>query len=80
MIHQWLFEVLGERETRRTAHGRAFADKANEIGAKLGLQAVRPARSRKQKYLPTCAHWPVRLSTSLPSPPVEALGKERAGS
>ena len=59
MIHQWQQEVSGERDEGYHGHGPAFRDKANEIGARLGLATVRTCKKRgKDKELPSCSQWP----------------------
>jgi hypothetical protein len=59
MTHQWQFEIVGNTEDSYHGHGTVFRNKANEIGAKLGLGRVRANRKdRKDKNLPSCAHWP----------------------
>jgi hypothetical protein len=59
MIHQWQFEALGETESSYHGHGPRFRDKANEIGARLGLSPVRTNKARgKNKDLPSCSQWP----------------------
>ncbi len=59
MIHQWQQEVTGDIEEGYHGHGPTFRDKANEIGAKLGLPPVRTCKKRgKDKDLPSCSYWP----------------------
>lgn len=60
MIHQWQQEVLTVIERGYPGgHGTSFRDKANEIGAQLGLPPVRAHKKRPGKTeLPTCASWP----------------------
>ena len=59
MIHQWQQEVSGDTDEGYNVHGPAFRDKANEIGARLGLPRVRTCKARgKDKELPSCSHWP----------------------
>jgi hypothetical protein len=59
MIHQWQQEVTGKDENGYHGHGPAFRDKANEIGAQLGLPRVRTSKNRgKDKGLPSCSQWP----------------------
>ncbi len=61
MIHQWQQEVTGKTEDGNHGHGPGFRDKANEIGAKLGLPKVRTNQKRgKDKDLPSCSQWPHR--------------------
>jgi hypothetical protein len=57
MIHQWQQEVTGRTEESYHGHGTAFRDKANEIGAKLGLPPVR-AKHQKESAGPQCQYWP----------------------
>ncbi|MBA3442159.1 MAG: hypothetical protein H0T92_20050, partial [Pyrinomonadaceae bacterium] len=60
MIHQWQREVVGNPEGAYHGHGPLFRDKANEIGARLGLPRVRTMkdRAKKDKGLPSCSQWP----------------------
>ena len=59
MVHQWQYEVLHRPEESYHGHGTAFRNKANEIGAKLGLPRVRSNRTDgKDRALPLCSHWP----------------------
>jgi hypothetical protein len=60
MIHQWQQEVTGKNENGYHGHGPAFRDKANEIGAQLGLPRVRTSKNRGKQYkgLPSCSQWP----------------------
>ncbi len=59
MIHQWQQEVTGDTEEGYHGHGPTFRDKANEIGAKLGLPPVRTCKKRgKDEDLPSCSYWP----------------------
>jgi len=59
MIHQWQQEVSGETDEAWHGHGPAFRDKANEIGARLGLGIVRTSKKRgKDADLPSCSYWP----------------------
>jgi hypothetical protein len=59
MIHQFHQEVTGQHEHSYHGHGPAFRDKANEIGAALGLSRVRDSKRRgAEKHLPSCAQWP----------------------
>ena len=59
MVHQYHQEITGQTEEAYSGHGPAFRDKANEIGAKLGLPPVRTAKKRGQdKELSSCAQWP----------------------
>ena len=59
MIHQWQQEVSGDTDEGYHGHGPAFRDKANEIGAKLGLGQTRTSKKRgKDKALPSCSQWP----------------------
>ena len=60
MIHQWQQEVVGNPEGAYHGHGPLFRDKANEIGARLGLPRVRTMkdRAKKDKGLPSCSKWP----------------------
>ncbi len=61
MIHQWQQEVTGHTEEGYHGHGPTFRDKANEIGAKLGLPPVRTSKARgKDEDLPSCSYWPHR--------------------
>jgi hypothetical protein len=58
-IRQWQHETIGNLESGYHGHGPLFAGKCNEIGAKLGLSKVRPAKKRgKDRDLPSCAQWP----------------------
>jgi hypothetical protein len=57
MIHQWQQEVTGEPEESYHGHGTGFRDKANEIGAKLGLPPVR-AKHQKEGAGAPCQYWP----------------------
>ena len=56
MIHQWQYEVVGKDEDSYHGHGTIFRDKANEIGAKLGLPRVR-VKHEKDKDVPLCSHF-----------------------
>jgi hypothetical protein len=56
MIHQWQQEVTGQTEESYHGHGTKFRDKANEIGAKLGLPLVRAKHERDNRVL--CQYWP----------------------
>ncbi len=59
MIHQWQGEVVGNLEEHYHGHGPIFRDKANEIGARLGLPRVRAnRRDGKDRDLPICSQWP----------------------
>jgi predicted SprT family Zn-dependent metalloprotease len=59
MIHQWQQEVTGEREDQYFGHGPTFRDKANEIGAVLGLGRVRGSKKRgPDADRPNCCRWP----------------------
>lgn len=59
LVHQWQTEAIGDDEGSYHGHGPRFRDKANEIGALLGLPPVRTAKARgKDKALPSCAQWP----------------------
>lgn len=59
MIHQWQQEVTGELEKGSHGHGKTFRDKANEIGATLGLAPVRTSKKRgHDDEVPSCAQWP----------------------
>lgn len=59
MVHQWQQEVTGTQEDSYHGHGPTFRDKANAIGASLGLAPVRIAKRRgKDAGLPSCAQWP----------------------
>jgi hypothetical protein len=58
MIHQWQQEVTGVLETSYHGHGRAFCDKCNEIGFKLGLPLVGLKPRRGKHNLPPCNYWP----------------------
>lgn len=59
MIHQYHYEITGHTEESYKGHGPQFAAMCNQIGAKLGLPKVRPAKARgKEKDLPSCAYWP----------------------
>jgi hypothetical protein len=58
--HAYQCEVLHEPEDSYKGHGPHFAAVCNEIGAKLGLPPVRPAKARGPlRDLPSCAQWPV---------------------
>lgn len=58
-IHQWQHELLGTDEDAYHGHGPTFRDKANRIGAELGLDPVRTMKRRgTDKDLPSCAQWP----------------------
>ncbi|WP_044884564.1 MULTISPECIES: SprT-like domain-containing protein [Frankia] len=58
-IHQWQHEVAGRTDRGYHGHGPAFRDRANEIGAALGLPPVRTAKRRgPDADLPSCAQWP----------------------
>ncbi len=56
MIHQWQYEVVGKTEVSYHGHGTIFRDKANEIGAKLGLPPVR-VKHGKDKDVPLCQYF-----------------------
>ena len=56
-IHQWQMEITGQTEGSYHGHGPAFARKANEAGAALGLPAV-AVRNRDGSREMVCAHWP----------------------
>ncbi len=59
MVHQWQHEVSGAINKGSHGHGAAFRNKANEIGAKLGLPPVRSNRKDgKDRDLPLCTYWP----------------------
>jgi len=59
MIHQWQIEITGNRETGYHGHGPGFRDRANEIGAALGLAPVRDSKRRgADADLPSCSGWP----------------------
>jgi hypothetical protein len=59
MIHQWQQEITGTREKSYHGHGPTFRDRANAIGAVLGLPPVRTCKSRgKDADLPSCSQWP----------------------
>ena len=52
----------GNTEKSYHGHGTIFRDKANEIGAKLGLGLVRANRKDgKDRDLPICTIWPNAL-------------------
>ena len=58
-IHQWQQETLGVDEDGWHGHGPTFRDQANQIGAALGIAAVRTSKRRgPDKDLPSCAQWP----------------------
>ena len=58
-VHQWQQEVLGDQEPAYHGHGPRFRDRANEIGAALGLPPVRTMKRRgADKELPSCSQWP----------------------
>jgi hypothetical protein len=58
-VHQHQQEVLGVDEEAYHGHGPTFRDKANEIGAALGLAPVRTSKRRgPDRDLPSCAQWP----------------------
>jgi hypothetical protein len=56
-IHQWAIEVTGATEDSYHGHGPAFAAKANEMGASLGLEPV-VVRNRGGSKLAKAAQWP----------------------
>jgi hypothetical protein len=61
MIHQWHFEVTGQDDASYSGHGPAFSQKANEIGASLGLPMVGRTckkRDHEGKGLPSPSQWP----------------------
>jgi len=59
MVHQWQQEVSGDRDTEYHGHGPAFRDRANVIGAVLGLPTVRTCKARgKDADRPSCSQWP----------------------
>lgn len=59
MIHQWQHEISGDRDDAYHGHGPAFRDKANAIGATLGLDPVRTCKARgPDKHLASCSQWP----------------------
>jgi hypothetical protein len=61
MIHQWHFEVTDQTDDSYSGHGPAFSQKANEIGALLGLPMVGRTckkRDHEAKGLPSPSQWP----------------------
>jgi len=60
MIHQWQFEISGDRDESWSGHGPAFSAKANEIGRRLGLPTVgRTCKARdRKKGEPSPSQWP----------------------
>src|SRR6266542_2938112 len=58
-IHQWQQEITGQLEDSYHGHGPTFRDKANQIGAALGIAPVRTKHIRADsKELRPCAQWP----------------------
>jgi hypothetical protein len=58
-IHQWQHETTEQTEDSYHGHGPGFRDKANEIGARLGLPPVRTGKKRgPDRDLPSCSYWP----------------------
>ncbi len=55
MIHAWQAEILDDLENGYRGHGPKFCQKANEIGAKLGLGLVAP---KGRGGLPRPDFWP----------------------
>lgn len=61
-VHQWQEEGTGCQEPNYHGHGPGFRDKANQIGAVLGLLRVRTCKNRgPDKHLPSCAQWPINV-------------------
>ena len=59
MVHQWQQEVSGDRDLSYHGHGPAFRDRANQIGAALGLPPVRTCKRRGANVdRPSCSQWP----------------------
>jgi hypothetical protein len=64
MVHQWSYEnfpipVLVRESENYNGHGPIFAEKANEIGARLGLPPVgRFNKTKRNKGLPLPTTWP----------------------
>jgi hypothetical protein len=80
MLHQWQQEVTGNCDSAYSGHGPTFRDKANEIGAALGLGRVRTCKLRgADKDLPSCSYWPqnVRPTGFYPNPVAEELTEEQ---
>ncbi|UQA59980.1 SprT-like domain-containing protein [Polyangium aurulentum] len=55
MIHAWQAEVMDDLENGYRGHGPKFCQKANEIGARLGLGPVAP---KGRGGLPRPDYWP----------------------
>jgi len=58
-VHQWQWEALGGTDDGYHGHGSTFRDKANQIGAALGIGPVRTCKRRgPDADLPSCSAWP----------------------
>jgi len=61
MVHAWQAELLGDVERGYRGHGPKLCQKANEIGAKLGLGPVAP---KGRGGLPRPDFWPANVRPS----------------
>jgi hypothetical protein len=59
MVHQYHFEITGNREDAFHGHGPHFRDVCNRIGQAFSLPPVRSSKKRgADRDLPSCAQWP----------------------